>query len=363
MGAIPVSRSLEVHSLFGAYHVEFGDSVLGATLEQSGRDDHHVFIDSHVLRTYSDLLDPLLKSARSVVAIEADERNKSLEKIPDYAQRLVSAGARRDHTLYSIGGGIIQDISCFVASVLFRGIAWEYIPTTLLAQADSCIGSKSSINLGESKNIIGNFYPPRRIMIAPLFLNSLDDVALRSGVGEILKVHMIAGPQAFDELSRDYDRLFSDRQCLLSYIVRSLEIKKEIIEADEFDRGLRNIMNLGHTFGHAIESATEFRVPHGIAVTLGLDMAIYAALRMGRLSEPHFLRMHPVIRKNYRGFEQTEIPLDRFFAAISRDKKNLGSTLTLILPNRDAQIERISVARDAFFESLCQDFFDGVRAK
>jgi hypothetical protein len=128
---------------------------------------------------------------------------------------------------------------------------------TLLAQADSCIGSKSSINVGKIKNVLGTFTPPRKITISTRLLSTLDDRDIRSGIGEMLKVHGIDGPDSFDQIAADYARLTSDAETLKRYVRRSLEIKKHIIEQDEFDRGIRNVMNYGHSFGHAIESATD----------------------------------------------------------------------------------------------------------
>jgi hypothetical protein len=139
--------------------------------------------------------------------------------------------------------------------------------------ADSCVGSKSSINGGGAKNVLGTFTPPRRIILGAGVLRTLDEKDVRSGVGEMLKVHAIAGPAAFDAIAADYPRLFTDRSVMTAYLRRSLEIKKPIVEADEFDQGRRLVMNYGHSFGHALESATAFAVPHGIAVTIGMDMA------------------------------------------------------------------------------------------
>src|SRR5581483_3202456 len=197
---------------------------------------------------------------------------------------------RRNHVLVAIGGGIIQDITCFLAATMLRGLPWNFIPTTLLAQADSCIGSKSSINAGEAKNILGTFTPPARVDVSTRFLKTLDERDIRSGIGEMLKVHAIEGPQSFDQIAHDYENILSDDSVMLHYIRRSLDIKKRIIEIDEFDRGPRNVMNYGHSFGHAIESATDFAVPHGIAVTLGMDLANYTAVRTGRTGEAFFQR-------------------------------------------------------------------------
>jgi 3-dehydroquinate synthase len=145
------------------------------------------------------------------------------------------------------------------------------------------------------------------------------------------------------------------------YILRSLQYKKDLIEQDEFDRGIRNVMNLGHSFGHAIESATDFAIPHGVAVTIGLDMANHHAVRLGRMDARHFHRMHPTLRRNFRDFERTEIPMPKFLAAIGKDKKNTDTKLGLILPDAEAIPRRVECANDAAFQSGCDEYFARVR--
>jgi len=140
------------------------------------------------------------------------------------------------------------------------------------------------------------------------------------------------------------------------YVRRSLETKKQYIEADEFDCGVRNVFNYGHTFGHAIEAATDFAIPHGIAVTIGMDMANWIAVQLGVGSASQYNRMHQVLSKNYRGFEKFEIPFEAFNAAISSDKKNISDDVTLILPDKDAKIFRERYPNDDSFRAICAEY-------
>ena len=353
--------SLTIQSHTGPYTVRFRQTVAEAAADIPRDRPVHVIIDPRVAQLHGAALKPLLDAARSVNIVEALEDNKSLEVVPQLVKKLTDAGIRRDHLLLGIGGGIIQDMTCFIASILFRGMDWALLPTTLLAQADSCIGSKSSINAAGIKNLVGNFYPPRQISIAAEFLGTLDSRDVRSGVGEMLKVHIIDGPASHDSIAAAYDSLFADRAAMLAFIRASLLIKQRIIELDEFDRGPRNVMNYGHSFGHAIEAATDFAVPHGIAVTMGMDMANHVARRMGRLPDADFARMHPVLRKNYTGYENVAVPLPSLLEALSRDKKNVGTDLTLILPDAASHIERVRVPADAAFQESCRDFLENVR--
>jgi 3-dehydroquinate synthase len=354
-------ETLDIKSHKGTYTVHFVPNVADIfSVWQPGSTFHYI-IDKKVLDLYKDRL--MLPKAASVLAIEATETNKNLNKMPEYIAALLKSGAKRDHTLIAIGGGIVQDISCFLAATLFRGMRWCFLPTTLLAQTDSCIGSKSSINVGDWKNIVGTFTPPNEIIVAAEFLNTLTPDDLRSGIGEMLKVHMIHDLKSFNAIAGDYEKLMSDSGTRLKYIHRSLGFKKTLIEEDEFDRGVRQILNYGHSFGHAIESATEFAVPHGIAVTIGMDMANYVAFRMGRWSEMNFASAHPVLRANSGKFVQTPVPLEGFMSAIGKDKKNIGAMLTLVLPSGSGKLERVGVAADETFKSYVKDYFtSGVRA-
>jgi 3-dehydroquinate synthase len=235
------------------------------------------------------------------------------------------------------------------------------VPTTLLAQADSCIGSKSSINVGSFKNVVGTFTPPDVVWINPRVLRTLDPVDLRSGIGEMLKVHAVAGPSSFDEIAKQYGQLASDEAVLLAFIERSLRLKQRLIEIDEFDEGPRRVMNYGHSFGHAIESATSFAIPHGIAISIGMDMANFVAARLGFAEASHFIHMHPTLAANYRGFEDTAIPLDRLLSAMARDKKNEGSKLVLVLPDRQGKVGLVPISRDDRFDETCREFLGSVR--
>lgn len=356
-----MSESLSIQSHAGAYSVAFDDQLLAAP-DRLLAGDQHFLIDANVARLYADRLDSVIGHCNALI-VEATEENKSIDRVIPVIERLVANKIRRDHTLIAIGGGIIQDITCFIASTLLRGVAWKFVPTTLLAQADSCIGSKSSINLGATKNILGTFNPPREIFVCTAFLDTLDPKEIYSGIGEILKVHAIDGAVAFDRLAAEYDQLFADRAILRRYIRAALAIKQRFIEVDEFDRGIRNIFNYGHSFGHAIESATEFGVPHGIAVAMGMDMANRIAVLRGLTPERTYQRMHPVLRKNYAAYAGTAIPEEAMFSALLKDKKNTATNLVVILPrDDDARIERMQVAPDEAFRGQCRQFLEELKA-
>ena len=352
---------LVIQSHRGPYTVTFDEDVF-TRLNTEVPSHTHFVIDAKVAQLYENELSKVLSSP-SVLKIEATEVNKSLDKFTTYVEHFISHGVRRGHILAAIGGGIVQDITCFLAATLLRGLDWHFYPTTLLAQADSCIGSKSSINVGRAKNILGTFTPPAQITISTHVLETLTKQDIKSGIGEMLKVHAIDGPESFDKIAHDYQYILEDKIVMQDYIYRSLEIKKAIIEADEFDKGLRNVMNYGHSFGHAIESATDFAIPHGIAVTIGMDMANYASVRFGLMHETHYRRMHPALAANYAGFGEVEIPIDAFLGAIAKDKKNSNDKISLILPDAAARVKRGFYDNDTGFKKICQDYLTAERFK
>lgn len=353
-------QPLRIQSHKGPYTVEFDGHAL-ARLSDSPPSGMHFVVDSRVAELYAVEMRGIL-AAPSVLRIQATEGSKSLARFPDYVEHLVQCGVRRGHVLVAIGGGVIQDITCFLAATLLRGLDWQFLPTTLLAQADSCIGSKSSINNGRAKNILGTFTPPKHITIITKFLETLPIIDIRSGIGEMLKVHAIDGPASFDQIARDYEAIVGNRNALLHYLRRSLEIKKTYVEQDEFDQGPRLVFNYGHSFGHAIEAASDFAVPHGIAVTIGMDMANWISAKLGVGVPEHFLRMHPALRTNYLGFEETSVPLAEFLAALGKDKKNTGAgTVTLVLPDKEGHVFRAGYPSNAQFQELCAEYLFDVR--
>ena len=345
---------LEIQSHKGVYSVTRTKSVFD-DLASEDLTKAQFLIDKNISEIYSKEIKKHLDGA-NITLIEASEVEKNVERSTYYVESLVSNGIKKDHTLYAIGGGITQDITCFLASTLFRGMNWRFVPTTLLAQADSCIGSKSSINVGKFKNLMGTFLPPQKIWMDSNFLRTLEYKDICSGIGEILKVHMINSKEDFESALPEIEKMGKDFDLLESYIWNSLKFKKKLIEVDEFDRGVRNVMNYGHSFGHAIESATNFGIPHGVAVTIGMDMANYKSLKDEQISSEVFEKWHEALRENYKDYIGTNIPLDDFISAISKDKKNVGANLTLITYRKGNGIEKNQFANDEVFKELCKEF-------
>ena len=341
----------------GSYPVHFGEPFKG--LEHGLNEGEHLLIDARVADLYESNLSAALAGC-SVLRIEATEDNKSLEAFPRYYTHLIDQGVRRNHLLIAVGGGIVQDITAFIAATLLRGLRWHFYPTTLLAQADSCIGSKSSVNVGGSKNQLGTYTPPDEISISTEVLATLTDSDRRSGIGEIIKVHIISGWDEVRALAADYSQLEHDPVVLGRYIQESLKIKKVKIEADEFDRGERIVMNYGHSFGHAIESCTNFAVPHGIAVSIGMDMANFASWRLGLSGRDVYGELHPLLEENFSGFQNIDISVDRLVAALGRDKKNVGRDIVLILLSEPGALFQHRITDESRLRAICAEYLENL---
>jgi len=353
--------ALTIQARAHAYTVEPCADLSAALAGVTGKDRAIYLVDSRFRAIYREALDALLPADR-VTEIEASEPAKSFEALTPVFLDLLARGLKRDRTLVVIGGGVLQDIGCFIASVLSRGLRWELLPTTLLAQADSCIGSKSSINIGAYKNQLGTFYPPHRVMLVSGVLSTLPPDEIRSGLGEVIKLQLLAGEAGYRELMADLgQRAPSDPDILAKWVARSLAVKKPYIESDEFDRGVRNLLNYGHTFGHAYESSTAFAVPHGIAVILGMLTATFVSARLGMVSASHYDELNQLLGPWHRPYIDAlrAASLDDMLTAIRHDKKNTGDAVNCILTRGYGRMEKTPVPLAEVLAPAIFDFIAG----
>jgi 3-dehydroquinate synthase len=262
----------------------------------------------------------------------------------------------KENTLIAIGGGITQDICSFSAHIYYRGIKWILVPTTLLAMADSCIGAKCCINLNAFKNQLGCFYSPGRVMLCDKFAQTLHDRDLASGYGEILKL-MFTG--SADALTRLIETVRSNglRNASLNTLIReSLMVKQSVIEVDEYEAGLRRILNYGHTFGHALEAITNHQIPHGIAVAWGMDLINFIAMERGLLPPDVFNTVHQFVRQYFPIRCTTEVTVHDLIAAAKRDKKASQGAVNLVLPEGPGRLTVVKTKFDVELENLLTQF-------
>ncbi len=290
----------------------------------------YFFIDKNVYDLYEKKFRNLIHYSKYLL-IEAIESNKEYIKVAEYFAWLIENKFTRQDALITIGGGILQDISGFIASTLYRGINWFFFPTTLLSQADSCIGSKTSINFGDSKNLIGTFYPPFYIFNDRSFCSTLSDSAFNSGIGEIIKFHLLSNKERY-KLLLEYLEGDVRNSPVFEDVVRStLEIKYNYFSTDEFDTGRRNLLNYGHCFGHALESATHFGISHGEAVIVGMGFANLLAFKRGLMTKEKHYEFEKIFERFYPQFDINKISVDTIIHYLKKDKKRVGKDLTLIM--------------------------------
>lgn len=303
-------------------------------------------IDTKVYELYKKLF--LNIPLERLCLIEASESNKVIETALEICEKITEIPAKRNATLISIGGGIIQDITGFVANITYRGINWIFVPTTLLAACDSCIGGKTSLNYKKYKNLLGTFYPPDEIHICSEMFATLSERDFRSGLGEVVKFNIMAGEDGLKNIEDNIDSLLvRNPETINHFVDTSLNFKKKFIEIDEFDKGERIKLNFAHTFGHAIEVVTEYEIPHGTAVAIGMIMANSISERRGLFSHDIVKRSEDVLLKVIDiNLELLNKPLSEYMKAIRKDKKQVNDSLTAVLISSYGKEGKLSVIHD-----------------
>lgn len=353
-----MAKHLEIQSRFRRYTVEFSDDAVNSVSKAVNCDLMFVVCDQNVFEKWSQYLTPLMQSSHSTL-LSPCEATKTMAESEGLMKKMIDAGVRRNSTIVVIGGGITQDVTAFAASLLYRGVEWVFVPTTLLAQADSCVGSKTSINVGHMKNLAGNYWPPSRVIEDPRFLTSLTADDVRSGFGEMLHFYLYADSEHTRALVADIDVLLNERDRILPYVKESLRIKKSVVELDEFDEGERRKFNYGHTFGHAIESVTDYAIPHGLAVTLGMDVANFVAMRLGIMKEPCFAELHCLLKMNFPTRRHETWPVEQYLSCLMRDKKNVADSIGCVLAERPGRLVVHQIKADGALRGIVEEYFAG----
>ena len=259
--------------------------------------------------------------------------------------RLMEMSADRSTFILGIGGGIVTDITGFVASTYMRGVDFGFIPTTLLAQVDASVGGKNGVNVGGYKNMVGTFSQPDFVICDSALLATLSDREFRAGLAEIIKAAVIADPALFALLeSHSFEQLRADSALLASVVEAALKVKIDVVATDEREKGLRRVLNLGHTIGHAIEKSTRV-YNHGEAVAVGLCCVAEVAERMGKLSHEDLQRIMALCERYNLPICLPE-PIDKLLKAIRKDKKRVGDKLHIILPTAIGAVEDMSLSFD-----------------
>jgi len=311
---------LLIRSRQGDYPVEFRASIDELVLRLLEVPEAVVVCDSNIAELYASELAPLFAD-RPTRLVLANEEAKSLTGVGELVQWLIDQAAVRSTTVIAIGGGCIQDLVSFTAHIYFRGIRWLFIPTTVLSQADSCIGAKSGINVLPYKNQLGAMHSPREVLISTEFLGTLPDIEVASGYGEIVKLSVTSSKHFLGDLQAALAEGGLRNPHLLALTRASLAAKQEIIEADEYESDLRRVLNYGHTFGHALEALGGHQIPHGLGVLWGIDIINRLGVQWG-LTDPQTTEdLAEMISANF----DYELPIspsvEDLLGMVGRDKK------------------------------------------
>jgi 3-dehydroquinate synthase len=351
---VTITEAFSVASGQGSYRVETFERVDDLLAEIARIEGAAIVADERVVELFADSFGPL--GTALVHPFAATEGEKTLAGVERTLLALQASGASKRTVVVGIGGGIVQDVTTLAAHLWYRGVDFVFVPTTLLAMADSCIGAKTAVNLGAFKNQIGTFHSPSRVLVCPRFVDTLSEEDVRSGYGEIVKLAIIDSAARFFTVRQDVESTGFRGAHLGRNVRASLETKRRIIEIDEYERDLRRILNYGHTFGHALESITGHAVPHGMAVAWGVDVANFVAMRRNLLDEATYGDIHRFLHAAFSRPLPAAYDAPGVLAAMRRDKKAIAGTVSLILPHGLGDVRIVPTAIDAQLESHIAEY-------
>ncbi len=317
----------------GCSKIVIGESqkLLAEYLSQRGR--VIIISDLNLDRLHGDIFE-----GHDKILIGVGESIKTLRTVENICRELIALGADRSTFLLGVGGGIVSDITGFVAAIYMRGIRFGFVSTTLLSQVDAGVGGKNGVNFDGYKNMIGTFLQPEFVICDVAMLSTLPEREFRAGMAEIIKAAIITNEPLFAELEiHSLESLRVNRALLSRIIFESVKIKAAIVDKDEREAGERRKLNLGHTFAHAIEKNSH-EMNHGEAVAVGTVIVANMAHRMGLLSSEELERICAIFER-YGFCTTSPVPINKLYASISHDKKASGDSIALVLPTAVGECE------------------------
>jgi 3-dehydroquinate synthase len=339
------NTTIAVRTPSASYDIEIGAGLLASVGERvdgllsggisAGKQRAFVVTSPEIDRLWGEQLAAGFPAPLTHLSVPVGEQHKRLATVERLAEELAQHGADRDSILIAFGGGIIGDMTGFLAAIYMRGIRYVQVPTTLLAQVDSSIGGKTGVNLAAGKNLVGAFHHPLAVYADTATLGTLPPAELRAGLQESVKAGIIRDPALFDLLEHESAAILSgDREALTRVVTASIRVKADVVSADERESGVRMILNLGHTLGHAIEAATGYtQLLHGEAVAWGMLAAVGIAARRWMVSAAEAERMERVIRM-YGPLRSFTADANELVALTAKDKKNRSGARSFVLPVR-----------------------------
>jgi 3-dehydroquinate synthase len=324
--------------LNNSYSIYIGEGIfenrLQAEVSRLAPSKIAIVTDSNILKLYRDKIQKALPSAE-VFSFSAGEAQKNMAVILELFSNLSSAGLDRHSLIIALGGGVTGDMTGFLSSIYLRGVPFIQVPTSLLAMVDSSIGGKTGVDTKEGKNLLGSFYQPKAVIMDTDFLKTLPEAEFTNGMAEIIKHALIKDKNYVKFLyeNRESIRMLSE-PFLTEMIARSCQIKAEVVQKDEKERSLRQILNFGHTIGHAIENAMNYAIPHGFAVAMGMIAEAALSVQRGILAEDDFEKIGKLI-KDYGLLcftdELKNMNEDSFFRSAKLDKKNKAGSIRVVM--------------------------------
>jgi 3-dehydroquinate synthase len=356
-------HNIKVNLHLNNYEIRIGSGLLekaSEALSDLGFNGKLVIITNPVVKVlYGDMLRADLEAAgfdASVLIVPEGEDFKSLEQAGKLFLGLNEIHAERTTPILAVGGGVMGDLAGFVSATYMRGVPLVQIPTTLLSQVDSSIGGKVAVNHGRLKNNIGAFYQPKMVITDVSTLKTLPEKEMNNGLAEAIKYGIICDKGLFQIIESEIERIKSfDERILTEVICRCAGIKAKIVEKDEKDTGLRNILNYGHTIGHAIETVSDFRVSHGQAVSIGMVTAGLISLKMGFLSDSDLNRIEAVLIKSALPVKIPGLDIDDLMQALKHDKKKKEGKIRFILPKSIGEVFFSDEASTALIEQVLRE--------
>lgn len=319
-------------------------------IKEVAKGNNVLFIDKNVFEIYfsSSKID-----MNRVLIVEANEENKTLASVELLFDFLLKHNFSKTDRLIVVGGGIIQDIAAFVGSTYKRGINWVYFPTTLLSMCDSCIGGKSGLNYKQTKNQMALFSSPFEVVINPHFIETLEEREIKSGLGEVLKLAIIGGKEYLDIYdSCVIEGVVSNKHSYQKLIMNALQVKRSVIEIDEFEKNIRKSLNYGHTIGHVIEVLADYRIPHGQAIVAGMVVVNKISQNLGWMSLEEYNALKTRAAFLYDAAQVKSIDWSMAIPHLMRDKKVQGTSVGLVLIKEAGIIDYYKAEVDEKFRKM-----------
>ncbi len=343
-------KALSIHGKFGDSQLLIGEQI--TNLKEYLPDKTIVVItDTNINCLYNNRFNQF-----PIIEIKQGETTKNLQTIENIIGKLIELGADRHSFLLGIGGGVVCDITGFVASIFMRGIDFGFVSTSLLSQVDASIGGKNGVNFQSYKNIIGTFNQPQFVICDTEMLQTLPEKEIRSGFGEIIKHALIADESLFAEITETHqDILKFDSAFFSDLVYRNVQIKIDIVNRDEKESGERKKLNFGHTLGHAIEKL--ITISHGEAIILGMQFAVWWSKEQSLLDKTDFLKINDFLTA-FGQIQKPEIPHHQLIETVHKDKKRNQDKIDFIFLEKigkaivkEVSMDDLSSAIETFFET------------